>query len=129
MNRHPYPTFPSTTSLDRLFQRAFSGSPLVSRDHPPRERLVETDEAYLLTVDLPGLLKEELKLDLKERQLTLSVTPAADRPFVGQETRTWSLGSQVDASALTARLELGVLHIDLPKTKPSTNETLTIEIQ
>jgi len=35
----------------------------------------------------------------------------------------------VDASALSARLELGVLRIELPKIKPVVNEHLTIEIQ
>jgi len=124
-----YPTFASRSAFDRLFERALAGSPLVSRDHPPRERIKESDSAYQLAIDLPGIRKNELKLDLKERQLTLTVTPTDERPFVAPETRTWTLGSEVDASALSACHDLGVLRIELPKIKPTVNEPLTIEIQ
>lgn len=129
MNRPFHPSFPSTTSLDRFLQRALSGSPLVSRDHPPREQLKEDEDAYRLTIDLPGLRKEELHLELKERRLTLTVTPTGERPFVATETRSWDLGPQVDSAGLKARLDLGVLHIELPKLKSSISEPLTIEIQ
>ena len=130
MYRHNcYPSFPSTTALDRLFERALAGTPLVSRDHPPRERIEETEAGYQLAIDLPGLRKEELKLDLKDRRLTLTVTPTEERPFVAAEKRAWALGAEVDASTLTARLDLGVLHISLPKLQPVTNEPLTIDIQ
>lgn len=130
MNRHSaYPSFPSLATLDRLFERALSGSPLVSRDHAPRERIEETETAYQLAIDLPGLRREELKLDLNDRRLTLTVTPTAERPFVAAETRAWSLGPEVDATGLVARLDLGVLHVELPKLKPATPEPLTIEIQ
>lgn len=130
MNRPTlYPLFPSASALDRLFERALSGTPLVSRDYPPRERIEETESTWRITLDLPGLRREELKLHLKDRLLSLTVTPTGERPFVAAETRTWTLGSEVDASALSARLELGVLQIELPKIKPVTDEPLTIEIQ
>lgn len=130
MNRHSHtPLFPSASALDRLFERAFSGTPLVSRDYPPRERIEETESAYRITVDLPGLRKEELKLDLKDRLLSLTVNPTEDRPFVAAETRAWKLGSEVDSGSLSAQLELGVLRIELPKLKPAAHEPITIEIQ
>lgn len=124
-----FPLFPSATALDRLFERALSGTPLVSRDYPPRERIEETEFDYRITLDLPGLRREELKLDLKDRLLSLTVTPTEERPFVAEETRSWTLGSEVDATALTAQLDLGVLRIELPKIKLVTNEPLTIEIK
>ncbi len=130
MNRPSlYPLFPSATALDRLFERALSGTPLVSRDYPPRERIEETESAYRITLDLPGLHREELKLDLKDRLLSLTITPTEERPFVAAESRRWTLGSEVEVSALTAQLDLGVLRIELPKIKPVTNEPQTIEIQ
>lgn len=129
MIRHVYPSFPSTVALDRFFQRAFSASNLVTADQPPRERIQETESAYSLSIDLPGLRREELKLQLKDRQLTLSVNPADERPFVAAETRSWTLGEQVDVSGLSARLDLGVLRIELPKINPPTPESITIDIQ
>jgi HSP20 family protein len=129
MNRHPYPSFPSTVALDRFFQRAFSASNLLSAEPSPRERIQETDSSYSLSIDLPGLRREELKLELKDRQLTLAVNPADERPFVAKETRSWTLGEQVDVSALSARLDLGVLRIELPKLTPPAPESITIDIQ
>ncbi len=129
MNRNLHASFPSTIALDRFFQRAFSASNLVSADQAPRERIRETDSAYSLSIDLPGLRREELALQLKDRQLTLSVTPADERPFVAAETRSWTLGEQVDVSGLSARLDLGVLRIELPKVNPPTPESITIDIQ
>lgn len=129
MNRNLHPSFPSALAFDRLIQRAFSTSPLLPRDYPPRERILENPDGFQLSIDLPGLRRDELKLELKDRVLTLSVTPSGDRPFVAAETRSWSLGSQVDPSSLKAQLDLGVLRIELPKVKPQSPETLTIEIQ
>lgn len=113
----------STPFTDRWLERAFgSRAPVI------REYLEEKEDAFVLRLDLPGLRKEELKIETKDRVLTLAVTPADERPFTFSGSRSWKLGPDLDADALSARLENGVLELTLPKRTPATVEPRTIQI-
>jgi HSP20 family protein len=115
-------------SLDRLFDRAFEAfAPAAEgRFH---ERLDQTDESHVLRVDLPGLHKEDIRLDLNDRTLTVTAEAPADRPFALQYRRAWTLGPEIDTAGISARLDLGVLELTLPKVAPAEREPRTIEIQ
>lgn len=98
--------------------------------------ILETENSYLLSVDLPGITKENIKLSFEDNYLRLTVnTGEADdnenkylhrERFCGEATRSYYLEG-VDEKAIKARFENGVLHIEVPKIKEET-KTTTIEI-
>jgi HSP20 family protein len=94
-----------------------------------RESIEEKDEAYVLQIDLPALRKEELKIEFKDRILTLTATPSDERPFAASGTRAWKIAADLDETAISAKLENGVLELVLPKRKPASPEPLNITIQ
>ncbi|BCU78820.1 Hsp20/alpha crystallin family protein [Luteolibacter sp. LG18] len=100
-----------------------------SRTSGFRESIAETPESFVLSIDLPGLRKEELKLEFKDRVLTLTVTPAEPRAFVSEATRSWRVGPDIDAEKLSARLENGLFELTLPKRQAASDEPRTIDIQ
>ncbi|HEY8962673.1 MAG TPA: Hsp20/alpha crystallin family protein [Luteolibacter sp.] len=115
-------------SLDRLFDRAFEAF-APSPEGRFHEHLDQNDQSHVMRIDLPGLRKEDIRLDLNDRALTVTAESPADRPFALQYRRTWALGPEIDTTGISARLELGVLELTLPKVAPAERQPRTIEIQ
>lgn len=95
----------------------------------PREVFHESDTAWILRLDLPGFSKPDVKLTVTDRVLQLVAETKPDQPFGGKVERKWNLGEDIDATALSARLENGVLELTLPKRPPVAPQTTSIEIK
>lgn len=110
---HRYqPTLSWINEIDRFFDRRGGSNGLSSS---PREAIHESENAWVLRLDLPGFAKEDIALELSDRVLRLNAETPADRPFGGKVERVWKVGAEVDGSAITARLENGVLELTIPK--------------
>lgn len=110
---HRYqPTLSWINEIDRFFDRRGGSTGLSSS---PREAIHESENAWVLRLDLPGFTKEDIALELSDRTLRLNAETPADRPFGGKVERVWKVGAEVDGSAITARLENGVLELTIPK--------------
>lgn len=99
------------------------------RARPPAD-ILETDDAILVHIDVPGVQPEGLEITEHQGRLSLEATPAAmaERCERG-EVREWSprryvrsfqLPSHVDAERIDARIESGVLTLTIPKIPEST---------
>ena len=73
-----------------------------------------TDDATTLSVDVPGLSREQLQLRIEGAQVQLSSVEDAPRKV----QRQWQLPHEIDAAASSAKLENGVLTLVLTKLKP-----------
>ena len=90
----------------------------------PAADLTQTEDAYTLTVDLPGLAKSDIELTVEDQILTISGERRIEREGVsvdriervhGRFARRFNLPSDADASAVTAEFENGVLNIAITK--------------
>lgn len=103
--------------------------------------ITETDDAYLLTADLPGLKKEDIKIKVRDKnrlvitaeQKRERVEGESDQPtyrerFVGKYQRQLRLPENVDPNAIEAEYKDGVLNLKLTKKEPS-KETKVIELK
>ena len=89
----------------------------------------ETDAAYIVTLDMPGVAKEDVQVSVEGRRLTVQATvrvlvdeakPAAGEMLYRERStaryeRTVSLPKAVDQATAVAKLEHGVLVLTLPK--------------
>jgi len=117
--------------FDRDFFRGF-GRPermLYGKNAPRMMKtdVKETDEGYELAVDLPGMKKEEIRLDLQDGYLTISTQKSLEEKdekhgkmlrqerYTGTMQRTFYVGSALTEEDITARYEDGVLTVKLPK--------------
>jgi HSP20 family protein len=87
----------------------------------------EGEKAWTITADVPGMDKENIKLQVLEDTLTISGErkeehkeevegkPVRYERSFGSFTRSFSLPPNVDASAITASAKDGVLTVTLPK--------------
>jgi len=90
----------------------------------PRVDIVETLDRYILRADLPGVNKEGLEVLLENNELTLvgrrnaaplegTILHQEIRPV--EYRRTFSLDPSIDTAKITARMDQGVLTLELPK--------------
>lgn len=136
-----YPTLDMSHQFEEFineFDRAFSlprfATSEPSMDFSPALDFEERGDSYLVTVDLPGLRKEDIHLDLREGVLTISgerLQEASgeeryrERPF-GNFSRSLALPSQVDESKIDAHFVAGVLNVTLPKQAGSKSHSIKI---
>ncbi len=82
---------------------------------------VESDETSItLSLDLPGLAKEQLTIGIEGRIVRIASKDDAPRTFKA----TYKLGSDVDAAQSEAKLENGVLTLKFTKVAPESRQTL-----
>ncbi len=116
--------------INRLFGTVFdapnpsSGNTL--RRWMPAMDLVETEEHFVLRADLPGLAEQDVNIEVEDNVLTVSGERKAEhetskegyhrveRAF-GSFSRSLTLPEGVDADAVTAGFDRGVLEIRIPK--------------
>jgi len=91
----------------------------------PLADIEESDDAYLVDIELPGVRREDVTLEISGEHLTVT-GERRERQRVGllrQQTRTTgkfryevTLPSDVDAENVRATLDQGVLSVVVPKT-------------
>lgn len=111
--------------------------------HPQQERsflspevnIFESKDGYLLEADLPGVTKEGLEVTLEGTTLTLvGHRNAAGLPGEGlyRETngadfrRVFELDPSIDTAKIHARMDQGVLYLELPKAEKVKPRRITI---
>ena len=98
----------------------------VARRWIPAMDLVETDEQFVLTADLPGLKHDDVDIELENNVLTIAGARAADsEPDAkgyyrlerarGSFSRSIALPDGIDPDAVTANFDAGVLTVRIPK--------------
>src|SRR3954470_13309187 len=116
--------------MNRLFSSAFdtptTGNGNTMRRWMPAMDLVETETHFVLTADLPGLTESDVNIEVDDRVLTVSGERKAkhestkdgyhrvERAF-GTFSRSLTLPKGVNAEAVEAAFENGVLEIRIPK--------------
>src|SRR5688572_27126703 len=87
--------------------------------------VVELDDRFVILVDVPGVPRESLNVELDGPKLVIEGTKAARHPVgghgkvteraVGTFRREFLLPAIVDGNAVTARLADGVLRVEVPR--------------
>ncbi len=136
--------------FDRMFDNMMRGWPMPWRDAPrldlsgvefaPRVDTAETDTAYEVTAELPGVNEKDIKVSLEDNVLSISGEKKAEheerkKDYVmsersyGSFKRAFTLPDNVDAEKIAAKFEKGVLKVTLPKTTPTPSKQREIPIK
>ncbi len=121
-------------TLQREMNRVFNGiTPKPARDEDyesavwsPMVDIVEDADKYLLSFDVPGVSREDIKMNFTENTLKISgerktveeskdaTSHRVERMF-GKFYRSFNFPSQVNADKISASYKDGVLHVTVPK--------------
>jgi len=109
----------------------------VMRSVLPLADVEETEDSYIVDIELPGVRREDVTLETTGEHLTVT-GERRERQRVGllrQQTRSTgqfryevTLPSDVDAEKVTATLDHGVLHVVVPKTEAARPRKIAISM-
>lgn len=128
-------------SFDRLFDENLFGAPGradVPATRSPALDVAETERAYTVQLDLPGVAKEDVKIAIEGRRVTVEAsTVRSDQKKDGERVlytersvasyaRSFTLPVEVDQAESSARMEHGVLTLQLAKRGATKATQLTV---
>lgn len=121
--RHPFVGFPSLSHLFSNFGELLSSS----ADDRLAVDVHEDKDAYLASFEVPGVKKEDVKIELNDGLLSVS----AERRTNHDEsslilTRSVSWPDGVNTEAISAKLEDGILRVTLPKAEHSKPRSISL---
>lgn len=132
--------------IDRVFDDVMRPFPSLSAGFSGLEEdrfapacdIDETESHFLVSFDLPGISKDEVKIEVTDNQLTVSgerkkehreelgTRLSVERSY-GAFQRVFSLPTAVDAEAIEADYTHGVLRIAVPKAEASKAKLIPVK--
>lgn len=106
----------------------------------PRVDIAEEDGNYELTADLPGLKKDDIKIEIHDNTLTLRGEKKieeekkeksyrlAERCY-GEFVRTFTLPENVNKDTIEAEFKDGVLKLTIPKTEQPKPTQIEVKVK
>ena len=140
-------TDPFGNAVDELF-RGFFVKPLgfepsasAATDTVRRVRIDVTEQngEYKVYAELPGVKKEDIRVEVDGDQVTLSAETRLEREadkgervlhserYFGKVARSFRLGAELDESRAVAKFNDGVLELTLPKKVVAAAKQITIQ--
>lgn len=118
--------------IDQIFNGMYPGAEedAETMQWTPRVDLSETDDAYLIHMDVPGIKREDLEINYQDGTLTIrghrQESHEEERGSVvrmersyGRFFRSFSLPTSIQTENISASYEDGVLKINVPKAEES----------
>jgi len=124
--------------LNRVFDEIFAPTQAAeSGDWRPRVDISESDGSFALSIDLPGVPREDVSISFEDDVLTVSgerklstETESGDvrraERVHGRFSRSFTFPKGVAADKISATFENGVLAVTVPKTAQSKARTIKI---
>ena len=124
--------------IDRFFNESVARSGGSAYSFVPRVDIIEEDKAFEVHVAVPGMKKDDFKIDLNDNFLTISGERKNSREkkennFYSVETqygtfsRSFTLPENVDATKISAKYVDGILEVVIPKDEKKALKT-TIKV-
>ena len=126
--------------VDYMFNNFFNDVGYRVMDHNPMKvDIKEYEDKYLLEAELPGVNKEDIKVEIRNDILTISVDRKEEikeerENYIRRERRYGALRrsfpvEDVEQDKISAKFENGILYLELPKRKDSRGYVNRIEIE
>jgi HSP20 family protein len=125
--------------MDRFFDTFFGRTPKEAEGGwSPTVDIEEDNENYLVKAELPGIIKDDIKISVRGNLITLSgerryTSETKMKTFhriersYGKFSRTIALPSDVDSDTVKATYKDGILTVTLPK--PVSTKPTEIEVE
>lgn len=112
--------------VDRFFNEDFYNGGNETSHFSPKVDVLETDQQFEIDFYIPGVAKDQVKIDLNEGRLTVSGERKFEKEEEGKNyrsvessygsfTRSFQLPDNIDQDAVSASFENGVLKVVIPK--------------
>jgi HSP20 family protein len=117
--------------IDRLFATAFAGPSVFSTAGAPPVDLYQDGNATCVRVELPGVAREAIQVEVVDGQLNLRAERVRGEGEARETvafSRSITLSDEIDETAIRAQLEHGVLTLTLPRKAEAMPRKVTVPI-
>lgn len=130
--------------LNRIFNKfpartESSRELLAMADWAPNVDITETDTAYLVKGEIPGVNKEDVKVNIEDGMLIMSGERKQEKEEKGKKfhriersygsfMRSFRLPDNVDESAVKAEFKDGMLNVTLPKSAQVKAKAINVSV-
>ncbi len=133
--------------INRLFEDAFPNP----RNHAesadrriaswqPVADIYETPTALVITIEIPGVQKEDVSVEVKDNMLTISgqraeLQQVEEENYIRRErmfgpfSRSFNLRYYVKPEAIRARFKEGLLHVEISKPEQERSKQITVDVE
>jgi len=91
----------------------------------PSSVIDKTNDGYRLTMLVPGLTKDDLKIIIKDRKLTIK-HEHEDNVFIDKFSKSYFLSDDIIDNKIVAEVKNGILIVDLPTKDPESTENIIV---
>lgn len=123
--------------FDDFQYESFPTFPALSNEFIPNTDLEEAGDHYLLSMDLPGMKKEDIKIEFRNNILTVAAERSEESEtkgrnryranrYYGAFERSFNLPEDVKADQIATEYKDGVLRIAIPKTPASKAQQIPV---
>jgi HSP20 family protein len=133
-----------STRLNRIFERPLirseSGKEMLAvADWAPSVDISETDAAYLIKGEIPGVKKEDVKVTIENGMLTIRGERKQEKEEKGKKfhrvecsygsfMRSFQVPDDADEDSVKAEFKGGMLNITLPKSAKSKSKSVDVAV-
>lgn len=125
---------------ERIFDLLANPGERIYRSFCPVVDIEEQDDAYRVTVELPGISKNDIEINLKDNVLTITGEKKLDKQIeqqkihqservYGKFQRCFRLPELVDQEKISAEFSNGVLNIIIPKLAEAQPREIEVKVK
>lgn len=114
--------------IEKIFDGLKTGPAFI-----PACEILDEEKFYTISLDIPGLKKEDIGVEVKDNQLIITGERKSENKTLlrserkyGKFSRVFTIPQNVNVDAIMASFEDGVLEITLPKEEKSQPKKITI---
>ncbi len=116
----------------RTLSRDFEMEPQIKMD------VTENDKSYLVKAEIPGVSRDDIHVSVDGNLVSISAEVKKEKEekkdekvircerYYGKVSRSFSLGSDVDADKVQAKYSNGVLEVTMPKKENGKKKEITV---
>ncbi|MFP4458157.1 MAG: Hsp20/alpha crystallin family protein [Candidatus Zixiibacteriota bacterium] len=129
------------SEIDKVFHDFMKGTDTEETKNSwnPQVDIHENEDAIVFDIDIPGVKKEDIDVNVQDNILTISGHKEVERDeekqnfhrierFSGEYQRSFQLPKLVDTEKIKAKYNDGVLNINVPKREESKKKEVNINI-
>jgi len=128
--------------INRLFEDSFYGDTERERENQvtwyPAADIYETQEEYVFKLEVPGLEKEDIKIELNSGTLSIAGERKEEKDvkkedyhrvesYSGKFCRSFTLPRNIDSKKINATIKNGILELRVPKADEAKPKSIPIE--
>jgi len=130
--------------MNRIFDSFFGltrrGEELDTIRWTPRVNIEESEDSFEITADLPGMNKDDIKVEVRDHTLTIRGERKLEEEkknknfhlferCYGEFSRTFTLPENADTDKIEAEFENGVLRLNIPKVEEAKPKEIKVKVK